>query len=207
MLWDEEPVDECADTARSRCTELDGLQRVLVAQILSPTQVQVQWAEESSDRRQAHPQVETLDHGTGQNCNRIAASRRKVLKLVSSRARKRGWPWRREQLCDIAETCARRIGNMLRAHTQAKIRQKPGAWVHEVIAAQEQLQDDRASNKNGGSMATTSMARKRLTAPSLEAIVSQTLQLASSHDGTRSMALVGALRAHMPTKSGRRNRK
>ena len=37
------------------------------------------------------------------------------------------------------------------APTQAKIRQKPPAWVHEVLAAQEQLQDDRASNKNGGS--------------------------------------------------------
>ena len=39
ILWDEEPVDECADSARSRCTDLDGLQRVLDAQIQSPTQI------------------------------------------------------------------------------------------------------------------------------------------------------------------------
>ena len=38
MLWDEEPVDECSDKARSRCTDPDGLQRVLDAQIQSPTQ-------------------------------------------------------------------------------------------------------------------------------------------------------------------------
>ena len=36
MLWDEEPVDECSDKARSRCTDPDGLQRVLDAQIQSP---------------------------------------------------------------------------------------------------------------------------------------------------------------------------
>ena len=37
---------------------------------------------------------------------------------------------------------------MLRHYTQAKILQKPPAWVHEVQAAQEQVEDDRASDKN-----------------------------------------------------------
>ena len=40
---------------------------------------------------------------------------------------------------------------MLRHCTEAKIRQKRPAWVHEVQAAQEQLEDDRASDKDDGS--------------------------------------------------------
>ena len=137
MLWDEEPVDECADTARSRCTALNGLQQVLDAQIQSPTRIKY------SELRNPPIDVKLI-----LKSKHLQLHEEKCLQEV---ARKRGWPSRREQLCDFAETCVRRIGIMLHHCTQAKIRQKPPVWVHEVHAAQEHLEDDRAWDKNDGS--------------------------------------------------------
>ena len=70
MLWDEEAVDECADTARARCTDLDGCSQCSTLRSnrrLRSSTV----SRESSDRRQAHPQVETLDHGTGKTATEL----------------------------------------------------------------------------------------------------------------------------------------